>query len=117
MLTDITDRKKSENALQESEEKYRSIIETLPDGVSVIDKDLKVIFANSNLLSWMHILGLPNDIIGRTVLDAFPFLSPIVVDEYRTVFLAGRIVVTQETSPIGDAEDCNRDPQDPHQRE
>ena len=104
MLTDITDRKKSENALQESEEKYRSIIETLPDGVSVIDKDLKVIFANSNLLSWMHILGLPNDIIGRTVLDAFPFLSPIVVDEYRTVFLAGRIVVTQETSPIGDAE-------------
>ena len=67
MLTDITDRKKSENALQESEEKYRSIIDTLPDGVSVIDKDLKVIFANSNLLSWMHILGLPNDIIGRTV--------------------------------------------------
>jgi PAS domain S-box-containing protein len=104
MFTDITERKMAEKALQESEEKYRLIIEALPDAVSVIDKDLKVIFANSNLLSWMHILGMPNDIIGRTVLDAFPFISPIVLDEYRTVFWEGRIVVTQESSRIGDAE-------------
>ena len=104
MFTDITERKKAEKALQESEEKYRSIIEALPDAVSVVDKDLKVIFANANLLSWMHILGMPTDIIGRTVLDAFPFLSPIVLDEYRTVFWEGRIVVTQESSRIGDAE-------------
>jgi len=104
MITDITERKKAEKALQESEEKYRSIIETMPDAVSVIDKDLKVIFANSNLLSWMHILGLPSDIIGRAFPDAFPFLSPVVLDEYRTVFWEGRIVVTQETSRFGDVE-------------
>src|SRR5208337_2232312 len=104
MFTDITERKKAEKALQESEEKYRSIIEALPDAVSVIDKDLKVIFANANLLSWMHTLGLPNDIIGRTVLDAFPFLSSTVLDEYRTVFWEGRIVISQESSRIGDVE-------------
>ena len=104
MFTDITERRNAEKALQDSEEKYRSIIEALPDAVSVIDRDLKVIFANANLLSWMHILGLPTDIIGRTVPDAFPFLSPIILDEYRTVFWEGRIIVTQESSRIGDEE-------------
>ena len=104
MFTDITERRNAEKALQESEEKYRSIIEALPDAVSVVDKNLKVIFANTNLLSWMHILGLPTDIIGRTVLDAFPFLRSTVLDEYRTVFWEGRIVVTQESSQIDDAE-------------
>ena len=104
MVTDITERKQAEEALRESEEKYQSIIEGLPDAVSVVDKDLKVTFANANLLSWLQSMGRPTDIIGKTVLDAFPFLSSTVLEEYRTVFLKGKIIITQESSRIGDSE-------------
>jgi PAS domain S-box-containing protein len=103
-LTDITERKKAEESLRQNKEKYQSIIETLPDAVSVIDKDFKVTFANANLLSWLHGMGQNNDIIGRMLLDAFPFLSSTVLDEYRTVFLKGKIIITQESSRIGDIE-------------
>ena len=103
-LTDITERKKAEDALRQNEEKYQSIIEALPDAVSVIDKDFNVTFANDRLLSWLHGIGQNNDIIGRTLLDAFPFLSSTVLDEYRTVFLKGKIIISQESARIGDTE-------------
>jgi PAS domain S-box-containing protein len=103
-LTDITERKKAKDALRQNEENYQSIIEALPDAVSIIDKDFKVTFANANLLSWLHGIGQNNDIIGRTLLDAFPFLSSTVLDEYRTVFLKGKIIISLESVRIGDTE-------------
>ncbi|HVP96788.1 PAS domain S-box protein [Methanoregula sp.] len=104
VVHDITERKRMEIALRENEGKYQSIIEALPDAVSVVDKDFHVTFANANLLSWLHEIGQNNDIIGKTILDAFPFLSSAVLDEYRTVFLKGKIIVTQESARIGDTE-------------
>ncbi len=99
---DITERKQAEEALRESEEKYRSTIDAFPDAISVVDREFKVILANTRLREWLGALKQRNDIIGRPFLDAFPFLSPSVLDEYRTVFSKGTIMVTEESSQIGD---------------
>ncbi len=46
LMQDITGRKKSEQALRESEEKYRTVLESNPDPVVVYDVEGKVIYFN-----------------------------------------------------------------------
>lgn len=49
LRTDITERKKAEEALQKSEEKYRYLIENLREGIWAIDKDSYTTFANPRM--------------------------------------------------------------------
>ena len=48
-MTDITELKKNLTALQESEEKYRTIIDAFPDIIMISDVDKNIIFANDML--------------------------------------------------------------------
>jgi len=101
---DITRRIQAEEALAESEVRYRSTLNAFTDAVSVVDREFTVILANSSLLAWLPALGQSGDIVGKRIMDAFPFLPPAVLDEYRTVFSTGTTLVTEESSHIGDAE-------------
>jgi PAS domain S-box-containing protein len=101
---DITEQKRAEDAIRESEEKYRSTIDAFPDAVSVVDRECKVILANSNLLVWMQSLGFSTDIVGKPFPDAFPFLSPSVLNEYRTVLSTGTTMISEESSKINTGE-------------
>jgi PAS domain S-box-containing protein len=56
--TDITERKKMENALKNSERKYRELVENLHEGIWVIDKDNCTTFANPRMA---EILGYTVD--------------------------------------------------------
>ncbi len=61
---DITKRKQMESALQESEKRYKQLVESSPDGIVVIDKG-KIIFANEAFLKLfgasdaMQVLSMP----------------------------------------------------------
>lgn len=61
---DITERKKAEQDLVESEAKYRSIMESVADNIVVLDKDMRIIYVN-------HVNpGLkPEDVHGSPWLD------------------------------------------------
>ncbi len=48
IVQDITERKRAEKALQESEKKYRTLVESSLQGILII-QDLKVIFANQTM--------------------------------------------------------------------
>ena len=72
ILVDITDRKKSEEALRESEERFRSLIDNMIESALIIDWKGKIIFANK---SAARLVGLndPVEGIGKRVFD---FLHP-----------------------------------------
>ncbi len=67
---DITENKKAEKALKESEEKYRNYIENAPDGVFVADKDGNFVEANE---AASKIIGYSNEEILRlNIKDIIP---------------------------------------------
>ena len=51
---DVEDRKRSELAVQESERRYRSMVDQSPFGVMLVDKNMKVLFANS---AYVNLVG------------------------------------------------------------
>lgn len=64
-VTDVSGRKKAELALQESEERYRSVIAAMTEGVVLQDASGVIVASNA---SAERILGLPhNQIDGRTI--------------------------------------------------
>jgi PAS domain S-box-containing protein len=51
-IVDITERKKAEEGLIQSEEKYRSVIENIGIGVSLISPNMEILALNAQLRQW-----------------------------------------------------------------
>ena len=74
---DITDRKRSEQALQESEERYRTLIDQIPDYV-IVHRNGILLYVNPSAAAQ---LGYERkDLIGKPVL---PFITPEHHDEVQ----------------------------------
>ncbi len=67
-IRDITERKKAQEALQESERKYKLLIETTNTGFVILDNEGKVLDANQEYLRMTGRSRL-EDILGRAVTD------------------------------------------------
>ncbi len=69
IVTDITERKRAEDAVRQSEEKYRRIVETTNEGIWLLDSNFDTSFVNRQMA---EMLGYqPAEMLGRSVFDFF----------------------------------------------
>ena len=78
MLVDITDRKRAEDTLRESEERFRAIVETTPECVKVVAADGTLLLMNEAGLAMVG-AAAADDVTGRSVYD-------LIAPEDREVF-------------------------------
>jgi len=62
---DITERKQAEEALRESEERYRRILETAGEGIWILDAEDRVVFCNNQMAEMMGYTV--DEIVGKSV--------------------------------------------------
>jgi PAS domain S-box-containing protein len=67
IIEDITDRRRAEEMLKESEAKYRNLVELSPDAI-LIHLDRAIVFANPTAAALVGV-GSPDELIGRPILD------------------------------------------------
>lgn len=64
MLRDITARRRAEAARRESEEKYKELVEFMNEGLAMIDRNRRIVFANER---YHQMLDYPNGgLLGKT---------------------------------------------------
>ncbi len=81
ILVDITARKRAEDKLRKSEEKFRRIVETAGEGFILMDEDLKIVDVND---AYSRLLGyLREEILGKTPLD-------LATEEFKQFMLTNR---------------------------
>ena len=114
---DVTERKRTEEALLHSEKKYRQLVETLQEGIWLIDKDANTTFVNPCMA---HMLGYTiEEMLGKHL---FSFMDEQgiemskrnlerrqqgIIEQHDFEFIrknGSKIYVSLQTSPIFDDE-------------
>jgi PAS domain S-box-containing protein len=67
---DITERRRVENALRESEQHYRTLVESAGESIASIDENGVFLFMNATGAERLG--GKPEDYVGKTMWDLFP---------------------------------------------
>ncbi len=95
ILHDITDKKLAEEAFRASEERYRLLVELVPDGI-IVHTDGIIVFANPKVLELAGTSSL-NDLVGKSIFD---FVHPDF-----TEFVTQRVIKSGYQTPLPPAEE------------
>ena len=97
-VVDVSERRRAEQALQESEAKFRSIVESSPVGMHLyrLEAEGRLVFTGANPAA-DAILGVDHSRFpGKTIEEAFPSLADTEIpDRYRRVCTSGEAFHTE----------------------
>jgi len=93
-ISDITERKKTEDALRTSENYYRTIIETSPNGILIFDRSGILKMANRQTAKYLGFSD-PKDLEGKNLFD---FISPNDLEKCQNFF--GNSIDKQDVATV-----------------
>ncbi|PVX23106.1 MAG: hypothetical protein CW691_11595 [Candidatus Bathyarchaeum sp.] len=73
LIIDITDRKKAEEALKESEKRFRNTLDNMLEGCQIIDYDWRYAYINDAAAK--HARLSPKILLGKTMMEVYPGLE------------------------------------------
>ncbi len=95
---DITDRKRVENDLRESEELLNSVIQTARDSIFIKDESLRYVKVNNAMA---ELFGMPvADVLGKSDTDLFGAANADHIEEIDRQVLAGSTVEEYPSKPV-----------------
>ena len=102
-ITDITDRKRAEDAIQEERNLLRTLIDNLPDSIYVKDTQGRFVTAN---LAAARITGAatPSDLLGKSDFDFYP-------EEVAAEYLNDERELMRSGEPLVNKDEPHPDPQ------
>ena len=84
LLRDITERKRAEEAIRESEERYRAVVERATDGIYIYDFSTKRILESNTALQ--NLLGYTSEeLVGMTIYDVIANARESIDDNRRRI--------------------------------
>jgi PAS domain S-box-containing protein len=94
MARDITAPRLIENALKESEERYRLLINSASFSIAIVNQEAKIILINNTGASYLG--GKPEDFIGASLKEAFPTVNDIFWERYKEIAASGKSVELED---------------------
>ena len=89
LFSDISDRKASEDALRLSENRSRTILESITDGFFALDHDWRITYINSAGERFLN--RSPGDLIGKSLWDEFPGTTGSEFEQVYRRVVASRV--------------------------
>jgi two-component sensor histidine kinase len=96
LMEEISERKIAVEALQRSEVLYHSTLDSIPDWIYVVDKELKFVMLNSALQEEHLRQGFPLNCIGKKITKIYPFIPESTLEEINRVFASGETLVSEQ---------------------
>ena len=96
MVRDISERKRTERALQESENRFRILMEHLPVGVGLWDRDFRYVYINPVLAAFNR--KSVEEHRNRTVREVLPDAADLIEGILRKVMTTGAVIRDLEVS-------------------
>ena len=97
-VSDITERKRADEAIREREERYHSLVDSAEDSIYLVDRDLKYLFINKKHLSRLGLSG--DEYLGSAFSDFHSHEdTKCFVEKAIKVFSTGESIIHEHESP------------------
>ncbi|HUU63084.1 MAG TPA: PAS domain S-box protein [Dehalococcoidia bacterium] len=98
VVTDITERKRAEEELKDSEEKYRLLIDNLIEPLTAYDSNGRILLIN--VTGAKNLGSIPEDVVGKSLYDFFPDTADVYVERARRIFESGVRLEFEDEVPL-----------------
>jgi PAS domain S-box-containing protein len=99
IVTDITERRRAEEALRKSEERLSAFMDSAPDGFGLFDSELNLVDLNETGVRMFPGGTKKEDIIGKNITELYPIKEIGRFDKYREVIKTGKSFVVDDIVP------------------
>jgi transcriptional regulator with PAS, ATPase and Fis domain len=77
-----------------------SFVESFGEPTYILDNHLRILKANRAFRQWILKLGIRDNVVGRTLFEALPFVPNSVANEYEQVIKCRQSVTTNESTVV-----------------